>query len=512
MYYYKKKINMLLSYEKKLYNLDRQFYKCIHQFKNCTKIENTQKDIFLKYFSVYSNDFKTYNDSERYILHKIIQLRYYLHANSSIPYENYTLLTIESPTTTYDDNTKLDILSSIQKHYEELKELNPKLFSFVKIEKIHDGFHKYNYVTKKYFHFGSKRKRDDEEDDLVLSPDSFEEVFANLPRRRSPPTTTNATTNQQQQRPSIMNNVNRRISIIPPYLLNNVETLESIENDLENVMQGDIPNKYTSTFRIGIIHLLEKIYSNGPNIIVYKSKSDNSIYKFLRFTDDADLKIKLTEVLIQKLIYQLLKNQNNLCKIPQVYNTYIYDNKNKNERTFIIHMENAGDTFVKIINNRKLTKEERTNLCIETIIKINKTLEYIRRFYDFIHCDLKTNNFCIKNGEIYLIDFGMSRIKLNSDVIVWSYPEIQNNSSEIYHNDILFLIYHLFATQQCQSTEETRNNFFTNSFVQYMEQTISKYYSESIDCKNFNAKQMYFIFYTTSEFETNNLENELLSL
>jgi casein kinase 1 len=102
-------------------------------------------------------------------------------------------------------------------------------------------------------------------------------------------------------------------------------------------------------------------------------------------------------------------------QIPSIYWYGIYEN---NPCLIITLYECSLFDYMK---HRQITVEKMNILMLKTI----HIIEHIHRFF-VLHRDIKPANFMIKDGDIFLIDFGLSTFYLNENGE--HYPNKQNNT------------------------------------------------------------------------------------
>ena len=102
-------------------------------------------------------------------------------------------------------------------------------------------------------------------------------------------------------------------------------------------------------------------------------------------------------------------------QIPSIYWYGIYEN---NPCLIITLYECSLFDYMK---HRQITVEKMNILMLKTI----DIIEHIHRFF-VLHRDIKPANFMIKDGDIFLIDFGLSTFYLNENGE--HYPNKQNNT------------------------------------------------------------------------------------
>lgn len=102
-------------------------------------------------------------------------------------------------------------------------------------------------------------------------------------------------------------------------------------------------------------------------------------------------------------------------QIPSIYWYGIHEN---NPCLIITLYECSLFDYMK---HRKMTVEKMNMLMLKTI----DIIEHIHRFF-VLHRDIKPANFMIKDGDIYLIDFGLSAFYVNENGE--HYPNKQNNT------------------------------------------------------------------------------------
>lgn len=104
--------------------------------------------------------------------------------------------------------------------------------------------------------------------------------------------------------------------------------------------------------------------------------------------------------------------------VKQIPNIYWYGIYNNNPCLIITLYECS---LFDYMTNRKITIEKMNML----MVKIINIIEHVHRFF-VLHRDIKPANFMIKDGEIFLIDFGLSTFYINENGE--HYPNKQNNT------------------------------------------------------------------------------------
>jgi serine/threonine protein kinase len=180
---------------------------------------------------------------------------------------------------------------------------------------------------------------------------------------------------------------------------------------------------------------LETILSKGSYGFVYKG-----LNKILH--ENVAIKIEINAKSLQhetKILNYLYSNK--IRKIPAIYWYGIFENHPCLVMTYYEY--NLLDYIKKINNTICSTNNEESKK--EKILKINqimyKMLNIIMEIHNqfVLHRDLKPANFMIKNGELYLIDFGLASFYITDDQ-----THIKNEHSETLIGSPKYISIHIF--------------------------------------------------------------------
>jgi serine/threonine protein kinase len=180
---------------------------------------------------------------------------------------------------------------------------------------------------------------------------------------------------------------------------------------------------------------LETILSKGSYGFVYKGLNKIS-------HENVAIKIEINAKSLQhetKILNYLYSNK--IRKIPAIYWYGIFENHPCLVMTYYEY--NLLDYIKKINNTICSTNNEEPKK--EKILKINqimyKMLNIIMEIHNqfVLHRDLKPANFMIKNGELYLIDFGLA-----SFYITDNQTHIKNEQNETLIGSPKYISIHIF--------------------------------------------------------------------
>jgi serine/threonine protein kinase len=180
---------------------------------------------------------------------------------------------------------------------------------------------------------------------------------------------------------------------------------------------------------------LETILSKGSYGFVYKGLNKIS-------HENVAIKIEINAKSLQhetKILNYLYSNK--IRKIPAIYWYGIFENHPCLVMTYYEY--NLLDYIKKINNTICSTNNEESKK--EKILKINqimyKMLNIIMEIHNqfVLHRDLKPANFMIKNGELYLIDFGLA-----SFYITDNQTHIKNEQNETLIGSPKYISIHIF--------------------------------------------------------------------
>lgn len=180
---------------------------------------------------------------------------------------------------------------------------------------------------------------------------------------------------------------------------------------------------------------LESILSKGTYGFVYKGINKNS-------NENVAIKIDIHAKSLQhetKILNYLYSNK--IRKIPAIYWYGTFENHPCLVITYYEY--NLLDYIKKIHNTIYSTNNEESNK--EKLLKINqimcKMLTIIMEIHHHyvLHRDLKPANFMIKNGELYLIDFGLASFYITDDQI-----HIKNEHNETIIGSPKYISIHIF--------------------------------------------------------------------
>lgn len=153
-----------------------------------------------------------------------------------------------------------------------------------------------------------------------------------------------------------------------------------------------IANKYKIMSKIG----------NGKFGHVYRGK-------YTRNDEDVAIKIEILDTPIKLLQHEtrILNyiNSKHSTSVPFVYWYGLY----RGNPTLIMPFYEIS--LEKYNDNRIVSKKEN----LLNAVKMIDILKFVHEC-GVIHCDLKPDNFMIKNNALYLIDFGLSKIYIDDDM------------------------------------------------------------------------------------------------
>lgn len=162
-------------------------------------------------------------------------------------------------------------------------------------------------------------------------------------------------------------------------------------------------------------------------MIINKYKIDKEIKRgafgcilrgnYLKTGEPVAIKIEYGEIPSLKHEVKIINylSTSGVKQIPSIYWYGIYEN---NPCLIITLYECSLFDYMK---HREITVEKMNILMLKTI----DIIEHIHRFF-VLHRDIKPANFMIKDGDIFLIDFGLSTFYLNENGE--HYPNKQNNT------------------------------------------------------------------------------------
>lgn len=166
-----------------------------------------------------------------------------------------------------------------------------------------------------------------------------------------------------------------------------------------------IKNRYKILHKIGngkFGTVYKGINTNTNDFIAIKTEPKNSTLKLLK-----------NETAILKYLHE----QGSRC-IPIIYWFGIHEN---NTCLVFSYYETSLDQYILSLSKEDENLQNKYNKIMNTAINI---LESIHKHY-VLHRDIKPQNFMIKNGELFLIDFGLATFSIDGNG-----EQIQNTGSQ----------------------------------------------------------------------------------
>jgi serine/threonine protein kinase len=160
--------------------------------------------------------------------------------------------------------------------------------------------------------------------------------------------------------------------------------------------------------------------------------SFSSVYNALSEKTKNKVVIKIEQITYKKGClfkeyqnYKYLINNNAIKYIPKFYDFIETDNY------YLLIIENSGFTLEYLLNssylynyiNGQKFKIFDLNYAFKIFYNILHILKYIHNV-NLIHRDIKPSNFILKNGKLKIIDFGLSTILTNDELIKSNYDKI----------------------------------------------------------------------------------------
>lgn len=473
-------------------------------------------------------------------------------------------------TASTDIDKRIDLLQKLIIIHKDLKKANPKKYKYVKEHKNSN----YHYVIKKYFslknlRFGSKRKQDvidltdspetqtttnstnsqnfidltlddqNNNDTNVMPPpinlnkrqQDFINEQNNNKRARYNSNANNSNANNSNANNSNANNSNANTSNANNSSANNSNAnvvAFTSRYDTELVDYFSDPENFDMT-RVFRQHnddfikdcgkpFFKKEIGSVTTKLFYENKTTRHIFKCLLVADFDKYSYGepasniVGEVLIHKVLYEILQNytgNDKICKIPNIYDTFLCK---INKKIFaVIEMEDAGKIYHDVISVLPSPSEN----ILETASKIFKTLNFINTYVEFVHGDFKLDNLCYNHhtNDYYIIDFGFSYLKYKQNTLwlsKWLYEEQGINVTKPYRRDIIFYMYHLLAKITCDNLQ------VNEKLKKFIIQIISKFNFglTNTDCGNSDklyGVHTYLRFYSEKNDEVDNIMNSLLN-
>jgi predicted unusual protein kinase regulating ubiquinone biosynthesis (AarF/ABC1/UbiB family) len=206
----------------------------------------------------------------------------------------------------------------------------------------------------------------------------------------------------------------------------------------------------------------------------------------------------LIETLIQNELYCGMRgNWGEGARVPKIEFICVFSSESYNEQKYMVGMESlTGNGFSSAKNSEDYGKQ---------IIEVSQLLDKLQDKFKFMHRDLHSSNLMYKrvgnNNRLYIIDFGMSTIKVGTKWI--------NMSSGLYRKSKRFNSSH--DLRMLMVTLSNRNPYYDNksiiktkiliilrSIIKYIDQSISEvrhpfhitYHMYNIFDKNFTPKNI----------------------
>lgn len=148
---------------------------------------------------------------------------------------------------------------------------------------------------------------------------------------------------------------------------------------------------------LGVVNNIIKEFPNTGQKKVFLSEQSNGKKAIFKIVKSADERVKREIEIV---------TQNSISNVPQIINVDEFVDE-IGERYLCIEEEYIeGDTLEEKLYKDKLTLKDGIKL-LRTLLEISVVLENIK----IVHRDIKPGNIiCAKDGDYYLIDFGIARI------------------------------------------------------------------------------------------------------
>jgi predicted Ser/Thr protein kinase len=242
---------------------------------------------------------------------------------------------------------------------------------------------------------------------------------------------------------------------------------------------------------------LGNVIGQGSYGIVYDGLINDKKIAIKVLQDNDPLEF-LTETLIQNELYCGMKgNWGNGARVPKIEFICVFSSESDGEQKYMVGMESLTGTGCSSAKNSEDYGKQ--------IIEVSQLLDKLQDKFKFMHRDLHSSNLMYKrvgnNNRLYIIDFGMSTIKVGTKWI--------NMSSGLYRKSKRFNPTHdlrmLMVTLSNRNPQYdykgiTKNKILIilRSILKYIDQSISEvrhpfhvtYYMYNIFDNNFTPKNI----------------------
>jgi serine/threonine protein kinase len=144
------------------------------------------------------------------------------------------------------------------------------------------------------------------------------------------------------------------------------------------------------------------LYKSLPHRDVNPPYPEKVAVKFDPTTETTNLK----ETLFLKDMNKRIKEENLKVKIPE----YLMHSFNKGRRFFV--MTYLPESIDDLVNSKG--PEKKDEMILEVAVKMLDAVEQYHKL-GYLHRDIKPSNFRVKDGEVYITDFGTTIPYLDAD-------------------------------------------------------------------------------------------------